>query len=465
MNYDFSDVRVDTEGVYTVFTKDGKESRVLSQEYSIDEWDSVEAYSHVGIKGYEPMTAKELDTPEKQEEAFSNPDNFIEEKFDGTRGIVQFFNCADVDGNRQGYARVFSRRISKKTGFYVENSDSVPQIKFTDNSDLAGTIIDGEMFINGRPFKDVSSTMNCLWDKAIERQIEKGFISLHAFDVIKYKGIDLRRVKLEKRKEFLRKVIEQADNKYIEEVEYYRCGDVLRYATTNVGKPVSYSAMIKRRNVDDSTINMDSYPALKEAKRTEVMTPRAYYELIVATGGEGVIIKPREGKYKHKRGWEYSKIKKFLTREMIVMGFSEPTREYEGKAPQDWAYWEGDTPVTKHYYNRQVGNLLLGVIIPKEEYEKISKDKRGEVEKPSLVLGGGWGYDDHYYIMQVCECGGFDDATRDYFTRNRKKVVGRVVEVKANEIMRDSGRLRHPRYERMRDDKGADRCIWEDHIS
>lgn len=462
MTYNFDDVRVDTDGYY-VISKDGSDMKRIEQEYSAEEWDSVEAYSHVGIRGYEPMTAKELDTYEKQEEAFNDPNNFIEEKFDGTRGIAQFFNCADVEGNRSGYVRVFSRRISKKTGFYVENSDSVPQIKFTDDADLADTVIDGEMFINGKPFKDVSSTMNCLWDKAVERQLEKGFISLHAFDIIKYKGIDLRRVKLHKRKEFLRKVIVQADNPYIEEVEYYRCGDVLRYASVNKGQPVSFSAIANKRG-GIPKYDHDIYKALAKAEETDVMTPRAYYEFIVATGGEGVIIKPIDGQYKHKRGWEYSKIKKFLTREMIIMGFSEPTKEYQGKAPKDWSYYEDGIPVTKHYYNKQVGNLLLGVIISKKEYETIAKDKRGEVKSPSEVLGGGCGYDENYYIMQVCECSGFDDATREYFTRNRKKLLGHVVEVKANEIMRDSGRLRHPRYERMRSDKEPLRCIWSDHI-
>ena len=35
---------------------------------------------------------------------------------------------------------------------------------------MKDTILDGEMFINGRPFKDVSSNLNCLWDKAIEER-------------------------------------------------------------------------------------------------------------------------------------------------------------------------------------------------------------------------------------------------------------------------------------------------------
>ena len=67
--------------------------------------------------------------------------------------------------------------------------------------------------------------------------------------------------------------------------------------------------------------------------------------------------------------------------------------------------------------------------------------------------------------MEVCECGGYDDETRAYFTRNQKKLVGSVIEVKANELFHDTGKLRHPRYLRMRPDKEAERCTWRDHIA
>lgn len=467
MKWDFSTIQRETINLFSVQNKDKSESISIKQDYPLDEWNCPEAFENVGIIGYEPMTAKELDTDEKQSEAFDDPNNFIEEKFDGTRGIMQFLSYKDTEDKKYGYARVFSRRISKKTGFYVENSDSVPQLKLTDVAELSDTVIDGEMFINGRPFKDVSSTMNCLWDKAIERQSELGFITLHAFDIIRYKGVDLRRVPLEKRKVFLDKVIKQANNDYITSVPFFQCGETLKW---NRGQNASYSGMIHLRGLNDFfEFDEEVYPALAEAKRTEVMTPRAYYELIVATGGEGVIVKPRKGQYHHKRGWEYSKVKKFLTREMIIVRFDLPTREYSGKAPKNWAYYEGDTPVTRHWYNRQVGNLVLGVIINKEDYYNLPVNKRGEVCNVGEILSEDRPHKStnelDYYVMEVCECGGFDDSTREYFTRNRNKLIGSVVEVKANEIMRDSGRLRHPRYERMRPDKEPERCTWADHIS
>ena len=66
--------------------------------------------------------------------------------------------------------------------------------------------------------------------------------------------------------------------------------------------------------------------------------------------------------------------------------------------------------------------------------------------------------------MQVCECAGFDDDTRAMFTKVRDKMTGKVVEVKANELFKDTGKMRHPRILRVREDKEPERCTWEDHV-
>lgn len=459
----FETLHRDLDNKFVIKDSSG-ESVELDEMFPVEYWDSPEAFKMAGIRGYEPMTAKELETEEAQDEKLSDSNYFLEEKFDGTRALVYFLSQKSVDGDEYGFCRVFSRRISKKTNFYVENTDSLPQIREIDIPELAGTILDGEMFINGLPFKEVSSTLNCLWDKAVDRQIEKGFISLHAFDILFYKGIDLRKMPLERRKTYLRLAIEEANSPYIEEVKYYDCGkDLPMYtdeALVNLVRIDKESDVYKFYDwLEDSK---GSYPNLYKChSEDKLLTPRAYYELIVATGGEGLILKPKKGLYHHKRGWEYSKVKKFLTREMIILGFDEPTREYQGKAPKNWAYYEGDTPVTKFYYNHQVGNLLLGVLISRDDFEALPKNKQGRVVTPSSVNVKGGMFD---YVMEVCECAGFDDETREYFTRNKDRLIGSVVEVKANELMRDSGRMRHPRFLRMRNDKEAERCTWRDHI-
>ena len=437
------------------------EDVVLEEMFSSEIWDCPEAFKMAGIRGYEPMTAKELDTEEKQDFELGLSENILEEKFDGTRALVYFLSQEDVDDNSVGFCRIFSRRISKKTNFYVENSDSLPHLRDIDVPDLSGTILDGEMFINGRPFKDVSSTLNCKWDKAIDRQLELGFITFHAFDILFYKGIDLRKMPLIRRKEYLRFAVEEANSPYIEEVKYFNCGEkvcVCDYEDTN-GHISDVYKSLKAKDL------LDCYPTFsKEAEKglshdMVFLSPRAFYEYIVATGGEGVIVKPKKGLYHHKRGWEYSKIKKFLTRELILIGFDEPTKEYTGKAPKNWAYYEDGVPVTKHYYNKQVGNMILGVLLTEDELNNIPENKRGHLHQYIGVNN------DELYLMEVCNCGGYSDEERAYFTRNADRLVGKVVEVKCNEIMKDSGRMRHPRYLRMRDDKEAERCIWIDHIN
>ena len=468
------------------------EDIVIDEMFPSEYWDCPEAYKMAGIRGYEPMTAKELETDEQQDEKLKDSAYIIEEKFDGTRALVYFLSQKEFIGTHAeslspvytdiGFCRVFSRRISKKTGFYVENTDSLPQLRELDIPELAGTILDGEMFIDGLPFKEVSSTLNCLWDKAIDRQIEKGFITFHAFDILFYKGIDLRKMPLERRKVYLHLAVEEADSPYVKEVEYFECGATL--SETNVNTEIAKRFGYDKKEIAKFLENLefeekDTYPHLYEcwSNGRSLITPRAYYELIVATGGEGLIVKPKSGKYQHKRGWEYSKIKKFLTRELIVIGFSEPTKEYTGKDVRKWGFWvEKETdrrvqgnfygdkkyiPVTRHYFYNQVGNLLLGVLISVDDYNAIPKNKRGVVYELDDI---GLSYDTTMYIMEVCECSGFDDDTREYFTRNKDKMIGTVIEVKANELFRDSGKMRHPRYMRQRFDKEPEECIWEDHI-
>ena len=418
--------------------------------FLIEEWNSAEKYAQANIIGYEPMTAKELDTEDKQDEELYDHNNYLEEKFDGTRALVYVF---------ERYNRVFSRRISKKTGFYVENTDSVPQIRDIVTPTMKGTILDGEMYIPERGFQASSAVMNCKYDKAIERQEELGFQVFHAFDILFFRGKDLRDFPLRIRKMYLRIAVAEINSPYIKCVDYFSCGALVdtRPYEKEHGKPIDLF-----NKLEEDTPYQSFYTRMLEAGDTNTLPPRAFYEYIVATGGEGLIIKSKDGIYQHKRGWEYSKIKAFLTREMILIGFTEPTKEYTGKAPKDWEYYENGVPVTKHYYFNQVGNMKLGVLLTEEELSSIPKNKRGEIHKPSnfdLCVD-----DEGYYIMEVCECSGYTDEQREYFTEHIEELLGSVIEVKANGVMKDSGRMRHPRFLRLREDKAPEQCIWSDHV-
>lgn len=576
------------------------------QMFPPEEWDCKEAFAFAGVKGFEPMLAKELETEEEQDRAFNDPDYIMEEKFDGTRSLMHTFDSHDgarqefseemvdakyiqlayvlleitknesseikdtflrasnddvarvelmrylremyvnksfsyteegttveaecgtqyimvnlkvdeaqmttkftyrdsVDviidlihndcyGVNSGYCRLFSRRVSKKTGFFVENTDSLPQIRDLSFPELAGTVLDGEMFIDGLPFKEVSSTLNCLWDEAVRRQKEKGWVSIHVFDILFYKGIDVRRVPLFKRKELLKTIVDHINSPFVQYVHYQQCGgmvSVKEYVKTHGTIKELYDKLTE-------TGKIESYMAFcKDVKELgaeqDLLSPRGFYEYIVATGGEGVIVKPVNGRYLHKRGWEYSKIKAFLTRDMVILGYTPPTEEYKGKFPdpEKWAYWmnyEHDVwdlsnatpeqieefkkhsgypdecaPISKYEYMGWIGNLRLGVLISKVDYEKIPKSKRGETFAPSQCKMDAE-LDKDYYLMEVCTCAGYDEEVRADISNNRNEYIGMVVEVKANGIFADTGKLRHPRWMRFRYDKAPEDCTWEAHI-
>ena len=432
----------------------------LFQEYT-----SAEDYEQAGLKYISPMLAKELEDEDKQNFCLNSPDYFIEEKFDGTRATLHF--CKE-------FVRCFSRRVSNKTNWFCENSDSVPHIRDINTPSLEGTILDGEMFIPNRPFKDVSSTLNCKWDKAVERQEEIGKIVFHAFDIVYYKGIRVENMPLHRRKFYLQKVIDKINSPYIEMVKYYSCDS---HIPIHVEEDLKIALPSLR----------ETYPHLvQDLVKSSSVTPRGYYEYIVATGGEGVIVKPKDGKYHYKRGWEYSKIKKFLTREAIIMGFTDPTDDYKGKFPtvDKWDYWETSEkylvdlsecttqqreqfkkdfypdecrPVSKFYAKGWVGNIVFGVIITPEEEAKLPKDKKFN---KTIVTEG----DKQYFILEVGECSGFDEETRQYLTEHQAEMIGSVIEVKANEIFKDTGKLRHPRFLRFREDKSPLECTWGDHV-
>lgn len=436
--------------------------------YLFQDYNCVEDYEKAGLKFISPMLAKELEDEEKQNACLSSPDYYVEEKFDGTRATLHF--CRE-------FVRCFSRRVSEKTGWLCENSDSIPHIRDILIPELEGTILDGEMFIPNRPFKDVASTLNCKWDKAIERQEEIGKIVFHAFDILYYKGIRVEMMPLHRRKVYLQKVIDAVNSQYIEMVKFYSCDSLI---PIHVDEKLKLALPSLR----------ETYPHLvQDLVKSSSVTPRGYYEYIVATGGEGVIVKPKDGKYYYKRGWEYSKIKKFLTREAIIMGFTPPTDDYKGKFPtvDKWDYWEttdGDIvdlseytstereqfkknwypdeckPVSKFYAKGWVGNIRFGVIITPEEEAKLPKNKKFNIERYDLFRGK-----TNVAVLEVGECSGFDEETREYLTDNQVELMGAVIEVKANEIFRDTGKLRHPRFLRFREDKSPFECTWKDHLS
>lgn len=448
-----------------IFEETGEVIEPKFQDYKCPE-----DYIRDGIKWLEPMTAQEVD--QDLEEFNQSLDYLAEEKLDGTRALFHFTDKG---------IRVFSRRVSKKTNWFVENSDLLPHIRDWEfPKEYIGTVIDGELYIPDRPFKDVASTMNCLWDKAIDRQLELGFVHLKAFDILYYKSIKITAMPLYRRKDYLEEVLEVVKCPYIEKIKSF---------VDTIVVPLTLPVM---KELNKNTLK-DRYPVLyKEIQEnlqgqvavldSEVrLSKQAYYEYVVCNGGEGIILKNIKGKYYHRRTKEYLKVKKFLTRDVVIIGYSEPTMLYEGKTLSEggtWEYWcdaedehniiiheyslkEADDlgliPVTKYYALGYIGTIQFGVVITDKELEEWKKNN--PKEKPIVKEING------KKLLYVGETSGMTEEVREEISKNKEKYIGTVIEIKAQEVIKKTGKLRHPRYMRMRFDKSLEDCTWKDHIS
>lgn len=399
-------------------------------------------YLNEGVVAIEPMTAKEI-MDKDIEKVFESEDYIVEEKFDGVRANIQFF---------KNYCRVFSRRRSVVTGFYKEKSDNLPQIRDLQIPKLAGTVIDGELIIPNSDFKTVSSILNCLPVEAVERQISAGKVVFNAFDCLYFEGKNIMNLPLNERKGYLKIVIYELNKmnglKYIQEVPY----------------------------------SLACFSGLE------------YYHKVVARGGEGIMIKDLDAPYEMKRTRGFQKLKKKLTRDVVILGFAEPTKEYNGKFPNDtWAYWEdekgllpnpdkvaevsanymlkeGLIPVTRNYYEGKIGAIRYGVL-PSEELLKDIKHitNLSDSYRPLIAVIKGKKFEfvklNETYFVEVGECEGMTDEEREEFTRNKEFCIGKVIEVECNEVFKDTGKMRHPRFIRVREDKSAEDCTWEAHIN
>ena len=440
-------------------------------------------YIKDGVIPIEPMTAKEI--MEKDiEKVYDSKDYIVEEKIDGVRGNIQFMSVA--------HCRVFTRRQSVVTNFYGEKSDNLPQIRDIHIPDLEGTIIDGEMIVPHTDFKTVSSILNCLPEEAIERQMKYGEVVFKAFDCLYINGKNIMNESLKDRKIALgvvMKILKKAGITCIQEIPYFKNDIILHISAQKAQKAYDYA---RARNKEDLRIALTYVNHCSDGSNIIHLNKQEYFDYIVATGGEGVMIKDLNAPYEMKRTRAYQKIKKKLTRDVVILGFNEPTKEYKGKFPNDhWDYWElngkiipledvgpsatemieeyGCIPVTKNYYEGKVGAIVYGVKAS-EQFTSNYKLQEPMINcTPAIKFGGKefkfkWLNDAWSWYIIVGECEGMTDEERTIFTENKELCIGKVIEVECNEVFKDTGKMRHPRYMRLREDKSAEECTWEAHI-
>lgn len=153
------------------------------------------------------------------------------------------------------------------------------------------------------------------------------------------------------------------------------------------------------------------------------------YAKIIRRGGEGVILKNLEAAYEFDRSKNWIKVKKVQTYEVVITGYDDAKEWYAepGQYGADGKMYK-DGRKTKFFLNDWIGAIKFGL------YDSKKKE-----------------------VVEVGQCSGVDEEIRKAVSENKKKYIGKVMEITAQERM-PTGGFRHPQFLRFRDDKDAKDC-------
>lgn len=246
------------------------------------------------------------------EKHYETDEWLADEKKDGDRRIGQFTN---------GVIRLTGCRRSVQNNLFVEKTENVPHITNAPTKgmplvvpdktvkSLEGTVIDGEMitppeFITGSGGKSkwVTSIMGSLPAEALRKQAERGFLHYALFDILFYKGKDLRNLPLAERRKWMEQVTDDWGNPFV--------------------KPVPVANGSKRKFLED----------------------------IWEGGGEGIILKHADHRYGQHLRW--IKVKYEATADVVIMGY-KAAREMSKKVT-------GTISPTKYAERGLIGAIVFG---------------------------------------------------------------------------------------------------------
>jgi ATP-dependent DNA ligase len=262
--------------------------------------------------------------------------------------------------------------------------------------ELAGTILDGE--IQHDDFSQTVSIMGSLPELAIKKQEQMGYIKYKVFDIVRHNGVDVTNMGYSDRIKLASQVV----------------------------------AQIKAKYGTDYIIVLPTYTRNK----------MDLFHKIVGSGGEGLVLKHKDSIYMSSsdsptRSKMQIKLKKYITDDVVIMGATAPTREYEGiLLDQDnttvWQYYENGDKVTKAWHNGWIGAIRFG----------------------KYVEGS---------LVELGQTSGIDDATKILLSDGNHNIkpeyIGTAMEIGAMEQIKKTGAYRHPRFLRLRPEKNAEECI------
>lgn len=178
--------------------------------------------------------------------------------------------------------------------------------------------------------------------------------------------------------------------------------------------------------------SLEQYIHLTEYR---IKDKKEYFDDIIASGGEGIVLKRLDSAYimGKKPMWQWIKLKQKDEADFFITGFEPPTVKYNGNNIENWPYWREVNgvliPVTKYYYLDWIGAIEFSAYVNNE-------------------------------VRVICTCSGMTEALREEISRNRNKYINRVAKVSFMEKT-EAGFPRHPRFEQFHESKLPKECTWE----
>lgn len=296
---------------------------------------------------------------------------------------------------------LYSRTVSKKTGYYSDNIEKVPHIKDWAMNELPnGTCIIGEVYYPNGTSKNVTSILGALPEKAIERQKgEYGKIHFYMHDILAYNGED--------------------------------------YVMNNMTYNYRYSNLCEHIDIATPLI-----PELEVARCYD----NAYLDLNkvtidkLAAGEEGMVFRVENGLYApgKRQPKVMFKIKQAQNDiDFVITEVLPPEYLYTGKESETWGYKDKEgNLITKAAYYGWAGALRLGAY-----------DNAGNLVSVGRVSSG------------------LTDNLKADLAANPDKYIGTVVEVNCMSLDKENKAFRHPYLSRLRPDKPAQDCKLEEIFS
>lgn len=354
---------------------------------------------------YSFTSAFKGDKQEKARELCLSNNYIGARKMDGAWAML----IKDMEGNYH----LRSRKAGVNGGF-VDKAEWIPHICKELDDVPNGTVFVGEIYFpNNEGSRKITSVLNCLKDKCIDRQSKGEWLHYYIFDVIAYRG-----------KSLINTGFEERINHYLN----YELLDVLK---------------------DLEHIDIAQY-----YEGTELWDKLAE---TLAAGGEGIVITRKDCKYLcgKRTAWMTLKMKKELgdTVDAFLDGdYKSANRLYTGKEIETWPYWE-NTKTGQKYNTCQFNDYVNGVPVE-------------PVKKPYFF---GWASSISLSVMKDGKpyCIGWisnvPDEVKEGIVKNPEKWVNRVVELNAMELEHIDGHysFRHCKIENWRSDKSPEDCSFD----